>query len=638
VKKAAVIVLLISLETAAFAQLAEYGLPHPAATKKGKSASRTQALDPAFLPFWDDFSATDDVLRDTLWLYGQSVQLNNGFGIRPPSRNVVTFDGTDSLGKPYNINDILAKGFADRLISQPIRMDLVPVAERDSVYISFFFQFQGRGELPDPGDQLSLAIKAQDGTWETIYVVDSDPSLPPDVFQEVIVQISEDRFFHDNFQFRFFNYARLSGPYDHWIVDYVYLNKRRFPTDLRFPDRTISGSFTSLFSEYFSMPLKHFMEDTVGNLAFPTIELYNMLEFQVGTSTLHTQPISYRTVTTIKSTEDSVTTSTSFVVDSLFVGNHNGLTYKTSILDSLPSPSNYYYPSADSINVRIKYSITTKDNILITNNGDYDPLKYNPIDFRHNDTLSVNFVLSDYYAYDDGTAENGAGLNQAGSYLAYLFNTRIDSVDTITYVDIYFPEYGDNTNQSLLLQIRSSLGDINQPPLLEQLIVVERNTRNKFARYQLYRPVLIGGQFYIGWKQITNASIPVGLDKNTDNGNRIYYNTTGDWVQNTDVKGSLMIRPGFGKGSGDVITGLEKSRPALRVYPNPSSGICTINAKAERVEAYDLTGRSIDLYWEHVGDNTRITLTTMADGLILLRVLTEGRLHTEKLMVRPAGR
>jgi len=157
----AAFVALLSITASAAGQLVEFPLPSQRAfiPHKGKSASKTQTIDETYLPFFEDFSSSDTVIRDSLWLYGNSVLLNNGIGIHPPSRNVVTFDGADSLGKPYSINDVLAKGFADQLISQPIRMDLVDVSERNTVYFSFFYELEGNGEPPDPGDQLILSFK-----------------------------------------------------------------------------------------------------------------------------------------------------------------------------------------------------------------------------------------------------------------------------------------------------------------------------------------------------------------------------------------------------------------------------------------------------------------------------------------------
>ena len=94
------------------------------------------------LPFWDDFSSIRNGKPDNkLWEYSESVWVNDGLGINPPSLNVATFDGLDSLGKPYNVNDVLAKGYADKLISAPIRMDLVSEADRSRVFIGFFYEY-----------------------------------------------------------------------------------------------------------------------------------------------------------------------------------------------------------------------------------------------------------------------------------------------------------------------------------------------------------------------------------------------------------------------------------------------------------------------------------------------------------------
>lgn len=635
--RTAATILFLLIAVAASAQLVEFPLPRQAYTTSGKQAARTQALDPTFLPFFDDFASSDTLLRDTLWLYSQSVLLGNEMGIRPPSRNVVSFDGVDSLGKPYNINDMLAKGFADRLTSQPIRMDLVAPADRPSVYFSFFYQLRGRGEPPDPGDQLILSFKAQNGTWENAHILEITPTMPTDIFLQVILPITDDKFFHDSFQFRFSNTARLSGPYDTWNIDYVYLNKYRSSTDIYYPDRTISTPLTSLFAEYFSMPIQHFIEDMSANLTHPGMELYNLKAIDSPGGGVHQQPINYSTTATITSLAGGAITQTQIPLDNVVdPGNLVGLTYLPVTLATIPAPADFD-PLADSVHIRINYSMNTQDNEFLDDDGDYDSAIYYPIDFRFSDSLTADYFLSSYYAYDDGTAEYGAGLNQAGSYIAYLFTSRIDSLDTLTYVDIYFPEFGDNTNQSLLLQVRSQLTDITATPLFEQLIVVNRTSKNKVTRYPLFRPVLVGGTFYIGWKQLTNASIPVGLDKNTDNGDRIYYNVTGDWVQNTLVHGSLLVRPGFGKGDDGTITAAERIQTTPRLYPNPAPGICTLNGRAEKIEVFDLTGRLADIQWELSGDETRITFSPGTSGLVLVRMIVNGQAYTQKVIVKGQG-
>lgn len=640
VNRIAAFVALLSLATSAAGQLIQFPIPSYRGTaSKPRAAAKTQTVDPTFLPFWDDFSSSDTLLRDSLWLYGNSVLLNNGIGIRPPSKNIVTFDGADSIGKPYNLNDVLAKGFADHLVSQPIRMDLVDPAERNTVYFSFFYEIEGHGEPPDPGDELILSFKNSSGTWEDVYILEPNASMPTDIFQQVILPVSDDRFFHAGFQFRFYNLARLSGPYDTWSVDYIYLNKGRTPADLYYPDRTISSNFTSLFKGYHAMPVKHFLQNISSLQVAPSIELYNLKSVDFPSGQPHRQNINYTTTMEMTTRKGGTNFTKLLKLDSIEYPGQDlfGLQFMNVILNKLPDSTDYDQ-AADSIRIRLKYFMNTKDNIPLGPNGDYDATKYSPIDFRHSDTARIDYHLYSYYAYDDGTAEYGAGLNQAGSYLAFQFEMQTDSTDTLVYVDIYFPEFGDNTNQSLQLQVRNILGDINAAPLLDQLIVVNRTTRNKFTRYVLTRPIPVSGAFYVGWKQISNASIPVGLDKNTDNGNKIYYNITGDWVQNTLVNGSIMVRAGFGKGDGSVVSGLETKQRFVQVYPNPSSGTCYVRGRVERAEAYDLTGRSIETNWEFSGDETRLTFAPSVSGLILVRMIIDGEVSTHKIMVRPAGR
>ncbi|HQR44371.1 MAG TPA: hypothetical protein PLX97_16860, partial [Gemmatales bacterium] len=187
-----------------FAQLIEFPLaPIHDKAKSYVPAGRIQSTLPLQIPFWDDFSYSDslDYPDENLWQYGKSVYLNNGIGIQQPSKNVVTFDGVDSLGKPYNVNDILAKGLADKIVSQPIRMDVVDPALRGTVYLSFFYQVKGNGEAPDPGDQLILSYLNVDGKWESMLTIENDGTQDPSTFYQVLIPIVDDRFYPAAFQF-----------------------------------------------------------------------------------------------------------------------------------------------------------------------------------------------------------------------------------------------------------------------------------------------------------------------------------------------------------------------------------------------------------------------------------------------------
>ena len=110
-------ILSMTFSFSALAQLIEFPLhSHSSSFNRRHASQRIATLQTVNLPFWDDFSYSDTLSYpdENLWVYGKSVFLNSGTGASPPTKNVITFDGIDSIGKPYNVNDILAKGLADK--------------------------------------------------------------------------------------------------------------------------------------------------------------------------------------------------------------------------------------------------------------------------------------------------------------------------------------------------------------------------------------------------------------------------------------------------------------------------------------------------------------------------------------------
>jgi hypothetical protein len=597
--------------------------------------ARTRSVDPIVLPFWDDFSAVRKGYADsTKWQYGNSVWINSGMGINPPSLNVATFDGLDSLGKPYNVNDVLAKGFADKLVSAPIRMDLPSASERSAIAITFFYEYQGNGEPPDAGDLLSLSFKNNTGSWEVIWSIENDGTLLKDKFIPVTIPITADKYFHDDFQFRFQNFARLSGPYDTWHVDYIYISNGKPHTGEvypLFPDRTIVEPMTSIFSDYRAMPIKHFFSDPSTILINPTIKVTNLRADQnVGNQ----QTLNYNYFSIVsenKKDGSSLVTSTD-LGNGISAGSVAYNEIKTVTFTDFPDP-NQFDLTADSINIRLMVQFQTKDDTLVSENGDYDFDVFNPIAFSINDSISSYSILSNYYSYDDGEAEYGAGLNQPGAQLAYRFDMKTTEPDTIVAVDIYFPRFGDESNQIIQFHILKDLTDKPSDILYQGNIPIQRNSLNKFWRIPLgEEPQGVKGKFYIGWKQLSSATIAVGLDKNTDSGDMMYTNINGAWEQNTSLKGSLMIRPVFGPGKQGPDTGVEDSLP-LSVYPNPNSGTFYISSLVEAAMLFDTTGKRISINIEPETDRTRISIQTPSTGLFLLRTYYNGVWKSNRVVI-----
>lgn len=626
----------------ASAQFTLTPLPRNLPAEKKISGARTNELTPMPLPFWDDFSFSNlaGYPHDTLWQYGKTVWVNQGLGVNPPSLGVATFDGLDSLGNPYSVNDVLEKGIADRLVSRPISLDLVAPVDRNSVYLSFYYQFRGNGEPPDPGDQLRVLFKNAQGSWVQVTTIENDGSFSSDSFTQVMIAVTGDQYYHDNFQFSIISFGRLSGPYDTWNVDYVYLNKGRTANDTSYPDRTINLPLTSMLKDYYSMPYDHFMENPTANLQPPLISMHN-LEFIPGnTNQSDVQPINYDSEDSVFVYRDGVESVYTHQLDlATSIGNPlQPLEFRQTPIQTLPDLT--ALTTLDSAaRVKVKLWINSGDNIvpsLANPLGDYNIAKYAPIDFRVNDTTQVEFTLDNYYAYDDGTAEYGAALNQPGAQLAYLFEMKTNKPDTIVAIDFYFPGFGDETNQSILVQILRDLSGDPGSFLYTQSVTVQRSTQNKFWRLEpLSRFVGVNGSFYIGWKQSAASVLAVGLDKNTDSGDKIFFNINGQWEQNTNLTGSLMIRPVFGKGDG-VITGVEENteKTSLMVYPNPGNGTFVVMGSFDRAELFTLSGQAVRTTSQQVSDGTQFQIDNPTSGLYVLRIQSRTGLSTHKIIVR----
>ena len=607
------------------AQLTEVaiGPSSSSAPKPKNSNARMQALGPMTLPFWDDFSFTQqkEFPNDTLWESGSSVWVNHGRAINPPSIFTATFDGIASNGKPHETVEVLAKGFADTLLSRKIKLDGLPIAQKDSVYLSFFYQVTGKGESPDQDDNFSLWFKDVNGTWEKVFEIRNSIALDPSVFYYATIKV-ENRFHHSEFQFKFHNFARLSGPYDTWNLDYVYLNDSRWANDQYFPDRTQVQPITSIFSRYRAIPMQHY-RDTASTVTVPPKAYFtNLYDGQPN------QPADYSSYATIRTKKGGIETINKVTVElnasmpDIPLGN---------VLEAPlanPVPVSAIDLTADSVWIKFKLGFDSGD----TNPVPESP-RYTPVNFLKNDTTEAEFYLLSHYAYDDGMAEYGAGLNSPGSELAYGFPMFTKKPDTLVAVDIYFPEFGDNENRTVILKIWSSGNDgTPKNEIYRGTITVKRTPFNTFTRYNLTEPVGVRNKFFIGWEQTATRVVPAGLDKNNDSGADIYANISGVWEQNQNVHGSLMVHPIFGKGVATVISGVDVA--ISKVYPNPTSGEFYIPGAAENISVCDMLGASQPFESIQEENRTKISVSSQVSQLLLVRWRSKGKFHSARVVIR----
>lgn len=201
-------------------------------------------INPTF--FQDSATVFFQNVSDTskIWIDRMALR-NERYGKNPRSLGVVTFDGLDEDGYPYQFGSAVTN-YGDRLTSKPV--DLSNFSAADSLYFSFLYQPEGLGDIPEPGDSLVLEFYASgQDQWFHIWGVSGSGTYP---FRAVHLPLTQSAFFSDGFRFRFKNYGGLSGSLDHFHIDYVHLRALSSSNDTLFKDFSLCYPISSLRKIY----------------------------------------------------------------------------------------------------------------------------------------------------------------------------------------------------------------------------------------------------------------------------------------------------------------------------------------------------------------------------------------------------
>ena len=605
-----------------YAQLIERPLPYtPKKTVKKTGEKDIPGVNDhhdELLPFWDDFSNGQFTPDPDKWVNASNVRVSYSLGIAPPSLGTAVFDGVDAQGTPYNTGS-LGSGLADSLTSIPLDLSSIPASLRNSVYLSFFWQLKGNGEQPDPEDSLTLQFKNASGEWATFWSVTGTTSETTPAFRQEIIRVPDD-WHHGDFQFRFVSYANLSGAFDTWLVDYIYMNTNRHPGDTVYLDRAIANKPPSLISPYTAMPTEQFFADPTSYLIATPLEVYNLNAFI--NSILHSAVVRDTLSNNLVQVLNNETSSGSLAVP-----------FATSAyLSNILNPNNLD-PNADAFVLETTYSINAGDGFLVEINGN-DTVFNQKVDYRDNDTVKSITVINDYLAYDDHEPDFAAGINQNGGQLAYQFVAGTQAL--LTHIDIHFP-FTQQAGQPIELMVWKQLGDSlrSDSVMFRGNYSVQASTEiGATNAYVLDTPIFVQDTFYIGFEQGTNEFLGVGLDKNTDSGEKLFFNVDGNWRQNEFVQGSLLMRPRFDKTIAATFTPENNGNTIVPpVFPNPSRGVIRIQGIFRQMEIYDHRGLKVPFSITHTNDQTHIDLSKNPKGIYLLRIMENGARFTKRLII-----
>jgi hypothetical protein len=568
------------------------------------------------LPFFDDFYPLD-IYPDTEFWEDDLVYVNATFPVEPPTIGVATFDGLNANGEPYSLlpDD---HGPADMLTSLPI--DLAGLSGGESVYISFYWQPGGLGDEPEfeegdfeNQDVLMLEFRDTAGNWDTLWVQQGDTMQP---FRQEFVQITDDKYFYDEFQFRFRAVGRLTGAFDHWHLDYVRLDRNRDPEiEQNIAEMAYQYWPSPLLTPYYAMPYMHF--DSSYTADTHTVFIRNNFN-QVSTDI-----IDFYLAREL---------STGSVLDN-YAGPSRDLGPLISFKEHYDSFSIPEEIDEDTVTVRVTYRflVSAEDTSNEVTN--------------RNNTVVKDQVFSNFFAYDDASAEK-----------AYILEVRINDAlygqvaldyfapvaDTLQAVRLHFVNFNEdigNTRFALLVWKELATDTTDEEILyredyirVDDLLTGDSLSRINGFTYVPIKPeyiigeeekLIVEGRFYIGFEIDVNVFLPIGFDLNTD-GSGFHYINLGQGWSPTQFDGSLMMNPVVGHPLPPrfVTSANEQVLQSLGItlFPNPAPRRLNIHSEVMNgvLRVTDIAGRRV--LERKFSRNDYVDTQSLYPGVYILRI------------------
>jgi len=559
------------------------------------------------LPVFDDFTGRDGQPNTQLWLPKGGTLVNNRFPVDAPSRGVATFDGLNASGQPYGS----AVSDTDTLTSQPI--DLSGLTASAQVYLSFFWQ---AGSIVGPPGlntssrsiYLSLEMLDNTGIWRQVWIQRSTGVRTS--FQQQLIAVTDGRYLHNAFQFRFHSSGNQANTNDSWSIDYVYLNRNRSATNTSYRDIATSAPLTSLLKRYTAMPVWQYNASSS-----PTNELNDntataINNFDAGpantpvtwTGTLQVLPTG-STTTYLNGTSSLQPSQQQFAV--------------AGSLRSTPLP-------ISDASKRVRHIIT-----LLTNETNTQTLP--------NDTISRVTELADYYAYDDGTPE---AMLTASSFSYLVYRIDLNKADQVRGLRLYLMPSPTASSRVLTIGIWDDKdGRPSGVAKVTQAYTVPASPPTNYVDVNFPAPVPVNGTFYIGYAASGNF-LQVGLDYNSTVPNNYALlsqgavtATSNNWQALPAGSGAPMMRPVL---TNNIVTGLADAATAanLSLYPNPSTGIVQVQGRYRQATVLDAVGRPVWVQPAAQAGQATLDLSVLPAGVYVVQLrLTTGALVIKRVVL-----
>jgi hypothetical protein len=615
----------------------------PTAKRPAAATLRTAALG---LPFFEDFTSPLDGQPSALrWqpattsypdgtgltqnYGGGGAYVSNRLAIEPLTRGTATLDGLRANGQPYSPSSASLYSATDTLTSQPI--DLSAYSPANNLYLSYAWQagtLAGAPAASSSGAPVYLTLEFLDnaGRWNTIWTYNAESKTTR--FWQKIFPLDQASYFHSGFRFRFRASGNQASSRDAFGLDYIYLNANRAANDTVFQDIATSRGLNSPLQNYTAMPAWQYAASPASPLNPALMATVNNL-LPSGNPT----PISWLGTVSELSTGGFGGGTWASGNQPLLAGARQVVITgdaRTAPLPATTAPSRYRYTLA-----------------LQTN-------ETNPLTLP-NDTTYRDLNLTNYYAFDDGTAEAFLTLAALStgptSYYAYPITVaKSDQVQAIQLAPIFnnipLAQGGENY-QSRSVTVAVWADKNGQPdiqPLATQTKVIPNplpTAGQVFFDVTFSKPVPVTGKFYIGYGQASNGQfLPYGFDLN--NGSTappLFYNSQSTWSQPTlSTPGTIMMRAVMNNNIVLATQAQQSVSAQFSLYPNPSprgTAVAVSGPTFRRAAVLDVLGRPV---WQQpVAEAGKAILhlpASLSAGIYIVQLtLPDGSLATRRLVV-----
>lgn len=588
------------------------------------------------LPFFDDFtSPLEGAPQVQNWLPVGGALVSNRLALLPLTRGAATLDGLRANGQSYSNAVRSSYGNIDSLTSQPI--NLAGLTANDQVYLSFAWQAGSIVGAPNLNTsstpvRLELFVQTDVGDWESVWLYRSTHQRT--AFRQQVIALNQPRFLHGSFQFRFVASGNTSDNSDSWSVDYVLLDRGRALglADTTFADvatsaglrgRNPSGGLRSPLRRFTAMPVWQF------NAASPPAsELNPRLGVNLSNLSPGVLPIPIDILGTVRDLAAGPVGPWLQTNRRLPVNPRQ---------DSVTGAANRQPLPATAIPKILRYTLAlnSQESTLRT---------------LANDTIFRDVELNNYYAYDDGTAENITQLLPYSSGLPSAFAYRFDlnQPDFVRGLRLY-PVFTASDRNSRAVTISVWADASGQPatqPVATKTAIIPNPLPAGWQYFEITfdQPVPVTGSFYVGYAQPSQGrDLHYGLDLNSTFPARHLWrrDNAGTWdtvnfvPRGFSPRGALMMRPVMSNNVVTATTAATRAAAAFSLFPNPAHGTVTIAGPAfARAAVLDALGRSV---WEQPTAQTgraTLTLPPLPPGVYTVRLtLPDGRTIGRRLLL-----